>query len=130
MHDRVRIGQFFISSLLKGYTMSNIISFNDFVRLMNNASGTLSAVFTNFSFCFSSDYFTCYSDERSITIINDSFSRFPLPSFSIAIDTIKSIEQMSCTDGSTEFEIVLDTGTITLDVKQEGQTNDVKEKTA
>ena len=110
--------------------MNNIISFNDFVRMMNNASDTLSAVFPDYSFCFSSDDFTCYRDDHAITIINDSYSRFPLPSFSIAIDTIKSIEQMSCTDGAIEFEIALDTGTITLDVKQEGQANHVEEKTA
>lgn len=110
--------------------MNNIISFNDFVRTINHANGTLSAVFTNFSFCFSSDNFTCYRDDHAITIVNDTYDRFPLPSFSIAIDTIKSIEQMSCTDGATEFEITIDVGTITLDVKQEAQTNDVEKKTA
>lgn len=110
--------------------MSHIICFDEFVRSMNHASGTLSAVFQDYSFCFSSDSFTCYSDERSITIVNDTFSRFPLPSLSISLDTIKSIEQMACTDGATEYEITLANGTITLDVKQEAQTNDVKGKTA
>ncbi len=110
--------------------MSHIICFDDFVHALNHASGTLSAVFSDYSFCFSSDSFTCYSDDHAITIVNDTYDRFPLPSLSINLDTIKSIEQMTCTDGSTEYEIMLTAGTITLDVKQEAQTNDVKEKTA
>ena len=110
--------------------MSHIICFADFVRTLNHTSGTLSAVFPDYSFCFSSDSFTCYSDDHAITIVNDTFSRFPLPSLSIDLDTIKSIEQMACTDGATEYEITLTAGTITLDVKQEAQTNDVEKKTA
>lgn len=110
--------------------MSNIISINDFTNALNHASGTLSAVFDRYSFCFSSDDFTCYSDSSTITIVNDAFARFPLPSLSLDVDTVKSIEQMTCIDGATEFEIMLDVGTITLDVKQEGQANHVEAKTA
>ena len=110
--------------------MNHIISFEQFVRALNHTSGTLSAVFTDYSFCFSSDSFTCYSDDNAITIVNDTYDRFPLPSMSISLDTIKSIEQMTCTDGATEYEITLAAGTITLDIKQEAQTNDVKEKIA
>lgn len=109
--------------------MNHIISFEQFVRALNHTSGTLSAVFTDYSFCFSSDSFTCYSDDHAITIVNDTYDRFPLPSLSIDLDTIKSIEQMACTDGATEYEITLAAGTITLDVKQEAQTN-AEKKTA
>lgn len=110
--------------------MNHIISFEQFVHALNHTSGTLSAVFPDYSFCFSSDSFTCYSDDHAITIVDDTYSRFPLPSLSINLDTIKNIEQMACTDGATEYEITLVIGTITLDVKQEAQTNDVKGKTA
>lgn len=110
--------------------MSTLISFTNFVNAINNASGTLSAIFPAYSFCFSSDSFTCYSDDKSIAIINDTCNRFPLPGFSIELDTIKKIERMQCRDGSTEYEVTLDNGTITLDVNiTEGQTH-VGQKTA
>lgn len=110
--------------------MSTLVSFTDFVNAINNTSGTFSAIFPVCTFCFSSDSFTCYSDEHNLTIVNDTFSRFPLPGFSIELDTIKKIEQMQCNDGSTEYEVTLDNGTITLDINtMEGQSH-VEQKTA
>ena len=110
--------------------MSTLVSFTDFVNAINNTSGTLSAIFPSFSFCFSSDSFTCYSDDNSISIINDTFRRFPLPGFSIEFDTIKKIERMQCNDGSIEYEITLDSGTITLDVNNQEGVNNAGQKTA
>lgn len=110
--------------------MSMLVSFTDFVNAINNASGTLSAIFPAYSFCFSSDSFTCYSDNKSISIVNDAFSRFPLPGFSIELDTIKKIEQMQCNDGSTEYEITLDGGAITLDINNQEGVNNARQETA
>lgn len=110
--------------------MSTLVSFTDFVNAINNTSGTLSAIFPTYSFCFSSDSFTCYSDDNSISIINDTFSRFPLPGFSIELDTIKKIERMQCSDGSSEYEVVLDSGAITLDINTAEGQNHVEQKTA
>ena len=110
--------------------MSTLVSFTDFVNTINNTSGTLSAIFPAYSFCFSSDLFTCYSNDNSISIINDTFSRFPLPGFSIELDTIKKIERMQCSDGSSEYEVVLDSGTITLDVNNQEGVNNAGQKTA
>lgn len=110
--------------------MGALVSYTDFINAINNASGTLSAIFPTCSFCFSSDSFTCYSDDNSISIINDTFSRFPLPGFSIELDTIKKIERMQCNDDSTEYEVTLDNGIITLDINTtEGQSH-VEQKTA
>lgn len=110
--------------------MGALVSYTDFINAINNASGTLSAIFPTCSFCFSSDSFTCYSDDNSISIINDTFSRFPLPGFSIELDTIKKIERMQCSDGSSEYEVVLDSGTITLDVNNQEGVNNAGQKTA
>lgn len=110
--------------------MGVLVSYTDFINAINNASGTLSAIFPTCSFCFSSDSFTCYNGTHSIAIINDTFDLFPLPGLSIDLDTIKKIEQMQCNDGSTEYEIMLDSGTITLDINTAEGQNHVEQKTA
>lgn len=110
--------------------MGALVSYTDFINAINNASGTLSTIFPTCSFCFSSDSFTCYNGTHSIAIINDTFDLFPLPGLSIDLDTIKKIEQMQCNDGSTEYEIMLDSGTITLDINTAEGQNHVEQKTA
>ena len=110
--------------------MSNVISFSDFISAINNAHGTLSAIFPTYTFCFSSDAFTCYRDDSNISIVDDTFKRFPLPCLSIDCNAIKQIEQMTCNDGSTEYEVTLDSGTITLDINTTEDKSHAKHKTA
>ena len=55
---------------------------------------------------------------------------YSAPHYSFPVESIMRVERMACRDGSTEFEVTLQGGVLTMDVKAMEEVEDAEAKIA
>lgn len=110
--------------------MSNRISIEEFIKAIHHVSGVVSLVSQECCVSSGSNNMTCYCEDAALHIIGKDTAAYSAPHYSFPVESIMRVERMACRDGSTEFEVTLQGGVLTMDVKAVEEVEDAEAKIA
>lgn len=110
--------------------MNNRISIEEFMKAIHHVSGVISLVSQECCVSLGANDMTCYCEDAALHIIGKDTAAYSAPHYSFPVESIMRVERMACRDGSTEFEITMQGGVLTMDVKAAEEVEDAEAKIA